>query len=194
MVHYRIHNIRPQTGLHPVPDEFSPSHLRLDLPSGLFPTGFPTKPSIQSSSSSPPPPPCVLHRLLTHIPWIDHSNYVRPSVWLLKLLTAIFASLLLFHSLWFTYSPQSPVLKYPEIYVRPLTLRGQVSHPYKTTAKNIIAYNEHINVCTNSYISVLEEFPCPHKSHNGRWYLDPNQKTFFILRKHKLVTEMTTSL
>jgi hypothetical protein len=53
-VHYRVHKSPPSTGPYPEPDQSTPEHpilfkidlskihLRLGLPSGLFPSGFPT--------------------------------------------------------------------------------------------------------------------------------------------------------
>jgi hypothetical protein len=54
-------------------------HLRLGLPSGLFPSGFPTN---------------ILYAFLfsiratcpSHPPWLDHSNYTWRRVQVMKLL------------------------------------------------------------------------------------------------------------
>jgi hypothetical protein len=53
------------------------THLRLGLPSGLFPFGFPTNILYESLSS-----PFVLHSL----PWLGHSNYTWWGVQVMNLL------------------------------------------------------------------------------------------------------------
>jgi hypothetical protein len=61
-------------------------HLHLDLPSGLFPCGFPTKILLQSPSL-----PRVLHALHLASPWPVHSNY---TVCLKNIFTMVFQMLL----------------------------------------------------------------------------------------------------
>jgi hypothetical protein len=79
------------------------SHLRLDLPGSLFPSGFPIK-MLYSSLFSPIPAACPAHLIL------DHSNYISRRVQVMKLLIMLF-SLTSYHVLPFRsrYS-QHPVL------------------------------------------------------------------------------------
>jgi hypothetical protein len=59
------------------------THLRLGLPSGLFPSIFPTK-ILNSPHSCYMPYP-------SHPPWYDHSNYVWLRVQVMKLLIMQFS-------------------------------------------------------------------------------------------------------
>jgi hypothetical protein len=54
------------------------THLRLGLPSGLFPSGFPT--SILYAFLFSPFVPCP-----SHPPWLDHANYAWRQVQVMKL-------------------------------------------------------------------------------------------------------------
>jgi hypothetical protein len=60
-------------------------HLRLGLPSGLFPLGFPTKILYAFLFSSYVLMPCA-----SHPPYLDHSNYIWRTVRVMKLLTMKF--------------------------------------------------------------------------------------------------------
>jgi hypothetical protein len=80
-VHYRIHKSPSSTGSYPEPDRSIPpyfslrsililsTHLRLGLPRGRFPSGFPI--SYMHFSS---PHLCYMS-CPSHPPWLDHSNY-----------------------------------------------------------------------------------------------------------------------
>jgi hypothetical protein len=55
------------------------THLHLDLPSVLFPSGFPTNTLYAFTSPHSCYMPCP-----SHPPWLDHSNYVWRGVQVLK--------------------------------------------------------------------------------------------------------------
>jgi hypothetical protein len=87
------------------------TNLRLGLPSGLFPSGFPTN-IIHAFLFSPNScyMPCP-----SHPPWLDHSNYTWRRVQITKLLVMQFSSLSRhFVSLRYKYPPQHPVLNHPQ--------------------------------------------------------------------------------
>jgi hypothetical protein len=84
------------------------SHLHLDLPSGLFPSGFPTK-----ILYIPPLPHACYMPCPSHPPWLDHSNYTWQRVQAMKLLIMqFFPTSYHFMLLRSKYSPQHPVLKH----------------------------------------------------------------------------------
>jgi hypothetical protein len=56
------------------------THLRLGLPNGLLPSGFPP---ISYMHFSPPPHSCYVHHS-SHPPWLDHSNYTWRRVRVIK--------------------------------------------------------------------------------------------------------------
>jgi hypothetical protein len=100
-VHYRVHKSPPLIPIlsqinpvHTTPSYLSKIHLRLGLPSGLFPSGLPTK-IVYAFLLSPnvwymPYP--------SHPPWLDHSNYTWRKVQFMKLLIIQFSrNLLSFH-------------------------------------------------------------------------------------------------
>jgi hypothetical protein len=62
------------------------THPRLGLPSGLFPSGFPSISYMHSSSPHSCHVPC-----LSHPPWLDHSNYTWRRVQVMKLLIMQFS-------------------------------------------------------------------------------------------------------
>jgi hypothetical protein len=88
------HSQQPATCPYPEPDEYSPchltsrrsililsSHIRLGLLSGLFPSGFPTKPPVRTS---------LLHHTcympcLVHFSWFDLPNNIWWAVQSIKL-------------------------------------------------------------------------------------------------------------
>jgi hypothetical protein len=81
-----------------------PFHLRLGLSSGLILLSH-QKPCIHYSS----PHACYMS-YTSHPPWLEHSNYVRRRVQVVKLLIMQFSPT----SLRSKYSPQHPVLKHPQ--------------------------------------------------------------------------------
>jgi hypothetical protein len=117
----------PSTGPTPEPDQSSPyhpilslrsililsAHLRLGLPSGLFHSGLPTKilyaflfSPIHATHTCPAP---------SHPPSLDNSNYTWQTVQVMKLIIMQFSpTSYQFIPLWLRYSPQHPVLKYPQ--------------------------------------------------------------------------------
>jgi hypothetical protein len=111
------------------------THLRLGLPSGLFPSGFPT--NILCS----PPHSCYMP-CPSHPPWLDNSNYTWRRVQVMKLLI-----------MQFSQPPVTSSLFGPNIVLNTLfsnthslcsshKVRDQVSHPYRTIGKIIVLYME----------------------------------------------------
>jgi hypothetical protein len=101
-VHYRVHKSPPLVliliqidPVHIIPFYLRPililfTHLRLGLPSGFLPSGFPT--SILYGLLFPPScyMPCTSHR-----PWLDHPIFILWRVQVMKLLITQFYSSLL---------------------------------------------------------------------------------------------------
>jgi hypothetical protein len=84
------------------------THLRLGLPSGLLPSGFPA--SIRNAFLFSSFVPCP-----SHPPWFDHTNYTWSRVQAMKLLIMQFPPTSChFISLRSKHSPQYPVLKHPQ--------------------------------------------------------------------------------
>ena len=88
------------------------SHLSLGLPSGLFPSGFPTK-----TPYAPllyPPHTCYIPRP-SHSSWFYHPNNIWWAVQITKLLIMQFSPLPCYLvPLRPKYSPQHPVLRHPK--------------------------------------------------------------------------------
>jgi len=112
------------------------SHLSLGLPSGLFPSGFPTKTLyalLLSPHTSYMPRP-------SHSSWFDHPNNIGCAV---QSLSSSLCSFLLSPVI---SSPLSPNILLSTLLSNTLSLRSslnvsnQVSHPYKTTGKIIVLY------------------------------------------------------
>jgi hypothetical protein len=134
-VHYRV-NKSPtldyiQSQIHPVHPYYSPkilhTHLRLCLPSGLFPSGF----SISNLHAiARLPHSCSMH-FQFHSPWLEHSNssYKVPHY-------ASYSNLLSIH-LPVQISSSAPCSQTLSPWTS-LNVTEQVSHSYKTTRTIIV--------------------------------------------------------
>jgi hypothetical protein len=150
MVHYRVHR-SPLLVPTPEPDQSNPgpryvlkihlnksSHLRLDLPSGLFPSDFPVKTPYMSQPQSP----CFS--------WYYHLNNILSGVPSVKL------SIIPFSTVPYylvpprpKYLPQHPILRHPQ----PIFLSQ-----YETIFHN--------NIKGYDYISVYLHFWIGNKNNN----------------------------
>ena len=108
-----------------------PSHLCLDLPSGLFPPGFPTK-TLYTPLPSPMPHP-------SHSSWfIARTILGEEHISLCSLCSFLHSPV--------TSSLLGPYILLNNLFSNTLSLRSslnvsdQVSHPYKTTSKIIVLY------------------------------------------------------
>jgi len=114
----------------------SSSHLRLSLPSGLFPSGFSTKTLYNLSSTNHM---CYMPRQ-SHSSRYKHQNKIGWGVQIMKLLIMYVSPLPCY------FVPLSPDILLSTLFSNTLSLRSslivsyQVSHPYKTTSKIIILY------------------------------------------------------
>jgi hypothetical protein len=110
------------------------THQRLGLLSGLFPSGFRTRPCMYSSS-----PRKFYKHFQFHLPWLDHSNYIWPRLRVMKLLITRFSPTFYhFIPLRSKYSPQH-LFSNDLSSCSSLTARDQASYSYKTSGK-IIAF------------------------------------------------------
>jgi hypothetical protein len=111
------------------------THLRLGLPSGLFPSGIPTNILYAVFFSPSCYMPCP-----SHPPSLDHSDYTWRRVQVMKLLSMQLSPTFR-HS-----SPFGPNILLSTLFSNTLTVcsslnvRDQISHPYRTTRKIIVLY------------------------------------------------------
>ena len=111
-------------------------HLRLGLPSGLFPSGFPTK-YLYTPLFSPIRATCPTHFILLEFNTrtIFGEQYRSLSSSLCSFLHSPVTS-----SLLGTNIPLSTLFSYTLSLRYSLNISDQVPHPYKTTGKTIVLY------------------------------------------------------
>ena len=146
-VHYRTHKHPPHISILGPPNPVHvptswrsiillSTHLRLGLPSGLFPTGFPTK-TLYTSLSSPTRATCPAHLILFDFitPTILGEEY--------KSFSSSLCNLLHFSVTLSLLGPNillNNVFSNTLSFLSSLNVSDQASHPYKTTGKIIVLY------------------------------------------------------
>ena len=140
--HLSLSRVSPIQSIYPHPTScrsilILSTHLRLGLPSGLLPSGFPTK-TLHTPLSSPIHTTCPAHLILLH--FITHTIFGEDY----KSFSSSLCNLL--------HSPVTSSLLGPNIllntmfsntlsFLSSLNISDQVSHPYKSTGKIIFLYN-----------------------------------------------------
>ena len=175
-VHYRITSVRHLSlywastiqSIYPHPTSWRSililsTHLRLGLPSGIFPSGFPTK-TLYTSLSSPIRSTCPAHLIL--LDFISRTilgeDYKSFSSSLCNLL----------------HSPVTSSLLGPNILLNTMfsntlsflssrNVNDQISHPYKTRGKIIVLYICECNIVENTLLCNMRTINSgmPHKYH-----------------------------
>jgi hypothetical protein len=130
------------------------SHLRLDLSSSLFPSGFPTNILYAFLLSNA----CYMP-YRSHPPWLDHSNYTWGRVQVMKLLIMQFSPTSChFTSLRSKYSPQHPVYLPPlmseTLYIYKMSCNFcQICKHWDKVVTNISMWSSNMklwNTCTSN--------------------------------------------
>ena len=187
-VHYCTHKRPPPvpilSQLHPVPTTTShflktllilSSHLRLGLPNGLFPSGFPTK------TLCTPLPSSIRATCPAHLILLDFITRTTLGEEYRSLSSSLCN---------FLHSPVTPFLLGPNILLNTLfsntlslcsslNVSDQVSHPYKTTGEIIVLY-----ILIFKFLdSKLEDKRFCTERHTFLWHFFPHSYRYYDLLK-----------